>query len=42
MEVPVVPGDDEASLHERIKKVERGLLVATIALITPTLETITR
>ena len=42
MEVPVVPGDDEASLHERIKKVERGLIVATIALITPTLETITR
>lgn len=42
MEVPVVPGDDEASLHERIKKVERGLIVATIALITPTLETDTR
>ena len=42
MEVPVVPGDDEATLHERIKKVERGLIVATIALITPTLETITR
>ena len=39
MEVPVVPGDDEASLHERIKKVERGLIVATIALIIPTLET---
>jgi phosphoribosylglycinamide formyltransferase-1 len=38
MEVPVVPGDDEATLHERIKKVERGLIVATIALITPTLE----
>ncbi len=42
MEVPVLPGDDEASLHERIKKVERGLIVATIALITPTLETIKR
>jgi len=42
MEVPVVPGDDEATLHERIKKVERGLIVATIALIIPTLETITR
>ncbi len=42
MEVPVVPGDDEASLHERIKKVERGLIVATIALITPTLETNSR
>ena len=38
MEVPVVPGDDEATLHERIKKVERGLIVATIALILPTLE----
>ena len=42
MEVPVLPGDDEASLHERIKKVERGLIVATIALITPTLETNSR
>ena len=42
MEVPVVPGDDEATLHERIKKVERGLIVATIALITPTLETNSR
>ena len=38
MEVPVLPGDDEMSLHERIKKVERGLIVATIALILPTLE----
>ena len=38
MEVPVLPGDDETSLHERIKKVERGLIVATIALILPTLE----
>jgi len=42
MEVPVLPGDDEATLHERIKKVERGLIVATIALIIPTLETISR
>ena len=42
MEVPVLPDDDEATLHERIKKVERGLIVATIALIIPTLETITR
>ena len=42
MEVPVLPGDDEATLHERIKKVERGLIVATIALITPTLESISR
>ena len=38
MEVPVLPGDDEATLHERIKQVERGLIVATIALIIPTLE----
>ena len=38
MEVPVLPGDDAATLHERIKKVERGLIVATIALILPTLE----
>lgn len=38
MEVPVLPEDDEATLHERIKKVERGLIVATIALIIPTLE----
>ena len=38
MEVPVLPGDDETTLHERIKKVERGLIVATIALILPTLE----
>jgi len=38
MQVPVLAGDDEASLHERIKKVERGLIVSTIALILPTLE----
>jgi len=38
MEVPVLPDDDEATLHERIKKVERGLIVATIALILPSLE----
>jgi len=30
-EVPVEPGDDEASLHERIKIVERQLLVDTVA-----------
>jgi phosphoribosylglycinamide formyltransferase 1 len=30
-EVPVLPGDDEARLHERIKDVERELLVATVA-----------
>jgi phosphoribosylglycinamide formyltransferase-1 len=28
--VPVEPGDDEASLHERIKSVERTLLVDTV------------
>jgi phosphoribosylglycinamide formyltransferase-1 len=42
MEVPVLPEDTETTLHERIKKVERGLIVATIALIIPTLETKTR
>jgi len=42
MEVPVLPEDTEATLHERIKMVERGLIVATIALIIPTLETNTR
>jgi phosphoribosylglycinamide formyltransferase 1 len=30
-EVPVLPGDDEARLHERIKAVERELLVETVA-----------
>jgi formyltetrahydrofolate-dependent phosphoribosylglycinamide formyltransferase len=30
-EVPVQPGDDEARLHERIKDVERELLVETVA-----------
>jgi phosphoribosylglycinamide formyltransferase-1 len=29
--VPVLPGDDEAALHERIKTVERELLVHTVA-----------
>ena len=29
--VPVLPGDDEATLHERIKAVERELYPATIA-----------
>jgi phosphoribosylglycinamide formyltransferase-1 len=28
--VPVLPGDDEATLHERIKTVERRLYVETI------------
>jgi len=31
--VPVLPGDDEASLHERIKIVEHRLLPATVARI---------
>jgi folate-dependent phosphoribosylglycinamide formyltransferase PurN len=30
-EVPVRPDDDEATLHERIKDVERELLVQTVA-----------
>ena len=30
-EVEVLPGDDEARLHERIKAVERQLLVETVA-----------
>ncbi|RBY89907.1 phosphoribosylglycinamide formyltransferase [Blastococcus sp. TF02A-26] len=30
-EVPVLPGDDEDELHERIKAVERTLLVETVA-----------
>ena len=34
--VPVLPGDDEVRLHERIKHVERELLVETVAeLVTP-------
>lgn len=32
--VPVLPGDDEATLHERIKTVERRLLVRTVADLT--------
>jgi folate-dependent phosphoribosylglycinamide formyltransferase PurN len=34
-EVPVRPGDDEARLHERIKAVERELLVRTVAQLVP-------
>ena len=38
-EVPVLPGDDEPRLHERIKDVERELLVQTVAeLVTATTE----
>lgn len=35
-EVPVRPDDDEASLHERIKTVERKLLVETVAQLATT------
>jgi phosphoribosylglycinamide formyltransferase-1 len=35
-EVPVRPDDDEASLHERIKTVERELLVETVARLVTT------
>lgn len=38
VEVEVLPSDDEASLHERIKIVERGLIVVTIQELLPTLE----
>jgi len=34
-EVGVLPGDDEARLHERIKNVERELLVQTVAELMP-------
>lgn len=36
--VEVLSGDTEESLHERIKIVERGLIVATIRRVLPTLE----
>ena len=36
--VEVLPGDDESTLHERIKIVERGLIVATLKELLPTLE----
>jgi len=38
VEVAVLPTDDESSLHERIKIVERGLIVATLKDLLPTLE----
>jgi phosphoribosylglycinamide formyltransferase-1 len=34
-EVAVLPGDDEARLHDRIKDVERELLVQTVAELVP-------
>jgi phosphoribosylglycinamide formyltransferase-1 len=37
-EVPVHPGDDEATLHERIKDVERELLVQTVAELAPAVQ----
>jgi phosphoribosylglycinamide formyltransferase-1 len=36
--VEIHPGDTEESLHERIKIVERGLIVATIASLISTME----
>ena len=36
--VSILPGDNEVSLHERIKEVERGLIVAAIKEVLPTLE----
>ena len=36
-EIAVLPGDDEARLHERIKDVERELLVQTVADLVPTI-----
>ena len=36
--VEILAGDTQESLHERIKIVERGLIVATIAELLPTLE----
>ena len=38
-EVPVLEGDTEESLHERIKIVERGLIVATISQVLDLMET---
>jgi len=36
--VEVLPNDDESTLHERIKIAERGLIVATLKDLLPTLE----
>ncbi|HUO49260.1 MAG TPA: formyltransferase family protein, partial [Acidimicrobiales bacterium] len=37
-EVPVLPGDTEAALHERIKQVERRLYPATVKAVLHELE----
>ncbi len=36
--VEILAGDTEESLHERIKIIERGLIVATIRQVIPTLQ----
>jgi phosphoribosylglycinamide formyltransferase-1 len=36
--IEILAGDTEESLHERIKIIERGLIVATIRRVLPTLE----
>jgi phosphoribosylglycinamide formyltransferase-1 len=36
--VEILPSDDESTLHERIKIAERGLIVATLKDLLPTLE----
>jgi phosphoribosylglycinamide formyltransferase-1 len=38
MEVDVLPGDSESTLHERIKIVEQSLIVETLKNLLPTLE----
>ena len=38
-EVPVLEGDTEERLHERIKIVERGLIVATVSQVLDSMET---
>ncbi|MDP1712538.1 MAG: formyltransferase family protein, partial [Candidatus Nanopelagicaceae bacterium] len=38
MEVDVLPGDSENTLHERIKIVEQSLIVETLKNLLPTLE----
>jgi phosphoribosylglycinamide formyltransferase-1 len=41
-EVPVLPGDDESDLHERIKEVERRLYPATILQVLENLDALSR